>query len=113
VHNAASSASQVIKSEPYFEKGGLMSATLTVHNMPTELHSWLQGQASSNHRSIDSEVIELLDAIRNKQSTKPKISADRLMQIAAQCAAAPDLDTRSPEAMIGYDDSGLLDNHGC
>lgn len=34
------------------------------------------------------------------------------MEIAAQCALAPDLDTRSPEAMIAYDDAGLPGNHG-
>jgi plasmid stability protein len=84
-----------------------MSATLTVHNVPSELHSWLLTQATDNHRSIDSEVIGLLDAIRANKLAKPKISAARLMEIAAQCAAAPDLDTRSPEAMIGYDASGL------
>jgi antitoxin VapB len=84
-----------------------MSTTLTVHNIPAELHSWLLTQAASNHRSIDNEVIVLLDTIRTNKPAKPKISAARLMEIAAQCAAAPDLDTRSPEAIIGYDDAGL------
>jgi plasmid stability protein len=85
-----------------------MSETLTVHNVPAELHSWLLAQAMANHRSIDNEVIILLDEARRNQSAKPKISPERLMEIAAQCASAPDLDIRSPEAMIGYDDSGLF-----
>jgi plasmid stability protein len=84
-----------------------MSTTLTVHNIPAELHSWLLTQAASNHRSIANEVIVLLDAIRTNKPAKPKISAARLMEIAAQCASALDLDTRGPEAMIGYDETGL------
>jgi antitoxin VapB len=33
--------------------------------------------------------------------------ADRLDEIALRCAALPDLDTRTPEEIIGYDEDGL------
>lgn len=85
-----------------------MTATLTVRNIPDRLHVWLKEQASCNHRSVNNEVIAVLEAMRNNQPTKPRISADRIMEIAAQCASAPDLDTRSAEEIIGYDESGLV-----
>lgn len=33
--------------------------------------------------------------------------ADRLMDIGRHCAALPDLDTRSADEIIGYDDTGM------
>jgi len=32
---------------------------------------------------------------------------EEIMEIAAHCAALPDLDTRSPEEILGYDEHGL------
>ncbi|MFI4973265.1 MAG: type II toxin-antitoxin system VapB family antitoxin [Caulobacterales bacterium] len=32
---------------------------------------------------------------------------DELLEIAAHCAALPDLDTRSPDEIMGYDEHGL------
>ena len=33
--------------------------------------------------------------------------ADRLMQIGARCAALPDHDTRHPDEIVGYDETGM------
>jgi antitoxin VapB len=33
--------------------------------------------------------------------------ADRLLEIGAHCAALPDRDTRTPEAIVGYDETGM------
>lgn len=33
--------------------------------------------------------------------------AERLMEIGRHCAALPDLDTRSPDEIIGYDEIGV------
>ena len=33
--------------------------------------------------------------------------ADRLMEIGRHCAALPDLDPRSPDEIIGYDETGM------
>jgi antitoxin VapB len=33
--------------------------------------------------------------------------AERLLEIARHCAALPDLDTRSPDEIIGYDEHGV------
>ena len=37
---------------------------------------------------------------------KPKL-ADELRAISDRCAALPDLDTRTPEEIIGYDEHGI------
>ena len=37
----------------------------------------------------------------------PQSLADRLMEIGRHCAALPDIDTRSPDEIVGYDDSGM------
>lgn len=37
----------------------------------------------------------------------PTRLADRLMGIGRHCAALPDVDTRSPDEIIGYDENGL------
>ena len=33
--------------------------------------------------------------------------ADRLMEIGRHCAALPDIDTRSADEIVGYDESGM------
>ena len=33
--------------------------------------------------------------------------ADRLMEIGKHCAALPDIDTRSPDEIVGYDETGM------
>jgi len=33
--------------------------------------------------------------------------ADRLLEIGEHCAALPDRDTRSPDEIVGYDDTGM------
>lgn len=38
---------------------------------------------------------------------RPVRLADRLEQLGRECAALPDLDTRSPDEIVGYDDAGM------
>jgi antitoxin VapB len=33
--------------------------------------------------------------------------ADRLMEIGRHCAALPDFDTRTPDEIVGYDETGM------
>ncbi len=86
-----------------------MTASLTVPDIPASLHAWLQEQAAVNHRSVGREVIFLLDTIRLGQPANTGISVARLLEIGAQCANAPDLDTRSVDELMPYDAAGLPD----
>jgi antitoxin VapB len=50
-------------------------------------------------------VEERLARVRRDRGGRD-LAAD-LLSIGAHCAALPDLDTRSPEEILGYDDDGL------
>jgi len=38
---------------------------------------------------------------------QPARLADRLLEIGAHCAALPDVDTRSADEIVGYDETGM------
>ena len=41
-------------------------ATMTVREVPDELHSWLKQQAEMHHRSVNKEVIAKLENLMGK-----------------------------------------------
>lgn len=60
-------------------------------------------------RSITDAVIESLreSLARERGRTRPRSLKDDLREIGRRCAALPDLDTRSADEIIGYDDIGV------
>jgi len=62
--------------------------------------------ASATGRSMTETI---LDALLRRQSEESKLAVRKkalFRSIAATCAAAPDLDTRTPEEILGYDEAG-------
>jgi antitoxin VapB len=59
--------------------------------------------------SITDVVIESLreSLARKRARTKPRSLKEQLREIGRRCAALPDLDRRSPEEIIGYDEIGV------
>lgn len=55
--------------------------------------------------AVTKAVRERLERVRPKR--RGKSLADRLDAIARRCAAAPELDPRSADEIIGYDEHGL------
>ena len=51
-------------------------------------------------------LAERLDRERLRRGGAVRL-ADRLLEIGAHCAALPDQDTRSPDEIIGYDETGM------
>jgi antitoxin VapB len=51
-------------------------------------------------------LAEKLERERLKQGKRERL-AERLMEIGAHCAALPDIDPRSPDELVGYDENGL------
>ncbi|MFP4031589.1 MAG: type II toxin-antitoxin system VapB family antitoxin [Desulfococcaceae bacterium] len=51
---------------------------------------------------------ERIGRIRKSRDTSEELLAD-IMEISERCAALPDLDTRSPDEIIGYNSGGFLD----
>lgn len=51
---------------------------------------------------------EALDRQFQKLQSDARGLKARLQAIAAECAAAPDLDTRKPDDILGYDENGAF-----
>lgn len=82
--------------------------TLTLRDLPEDLHTWLKREASTHDRSVDQEVIALLEVIRTHSTEpQPKVTAEELLAIGRRCAALPVLDHRSEEEILGYDEHGI------
>jgi antitoxin VapB len=66
--------------------------------------------AAETGESLTEAVIhsleERLERLKGRQSA-PDLAAT-LMSISRRCSALPDLDTRSPEQILGYDDKGAF-----
>jgi len=86
-------------------------ATMTVREVPEELYSWLKQQAEVHHRSMNKEVIALLEKLSGKPEEIAEMTADErfaaMMEISRRCAALPELDPRSADEIVGYDESGI------
>ena len=84
-------------------------ATLTLRDVPDELHEWLKRQAEVHHRSVNKEIIALLETLRGQPRAvwSAEERYQRLMEISRSNAELPILDTRSDEKILGYDESGV------
>jgi antitoxin VapB len=56
--------------------------------------------------AIRKALAERLERERLRRG-QPARLADRLMEIGRHCAALPDVDTRSPDEIVGYDEAGM------
>ena len=56
--------------------------------------------------AVRKALAERLERERLRRGAAVRL-ADRLEQLGKECAALPDLDPRSPEEIIGYDDTGM------
>jgi antitoxin VapB len=83
---------------------------LTLRDVPEDLQRWIKNQASAHHRSVNKEVIALLDELRTGGGTpRQRPAPEHILALGKRCAALPELDARSAEAILGYDDNGLPD----
>lgn len=82
--------------------------TLTLRDLPKDLHAWLKRQASAHRRSVNQEVIAVLDAVRGVTPEQgAALRPEELLEIGRRCAALPELDPRSAEEILGYDEHGI------
>lgn len=57
-------------------------------------------------RAVRISLTERLERERLRQG-KPKNLAEELIALGRECAALPDFDTRTPEEICGYDETGM------
>ena len=83
---------------------------VTLRDVPTELHAWLKQRAASHHRSVNKEVIALLEDVRDGADTPARrANAEEIMAIARRASALPLRDRRSEDEILGYGRDGLPD----
>lgn len=56
--------------------------------------------------AVRTALAERLERERLRRG-KPARLSERLLEIGAHCAALPDFDTRSPDEIVGYDETGM------
>lgn len=79
-------------------------STLTLHDVPDELHVWLKQQADIHHRSVNKEAIVVLENARKLPLSPPakspppaKPGVAEILAIGREYAALPVLDDRSAD----------------
>lgn len=83
---------------------------VTLRDVPTDLHAWLKQRAASHHRSVNKEVIALLENVRGGAGPKARrTTATEIMEIARRASALPLRDRRSDDEILGYGADGLPD----
>jgi len=58
-------------------------------------------------QAVHIAILERLRRVRTRRIIQTRSLADTLDEIALRCAALPDVDIRSPDDIIGYDEHGL------
>ena len=83
-------------------------ATMTIREVPDELHSLLKQQAEVHHRSVNKEVIAVLENVRTQNAaSKTRLTVEEIMAIAQRFSSLPALDERTDDEIIGYDENGI------
>jgi plasmid stability protein len=86
-------------------------AALTIRDVPETLRAWLKRQAQEHRRSVNQEVIALLEGLHGGDSApvsqNPEDKVAAIMAISRRCAALLVQDRRSEDEILGYDQNGV------
>lgn len=83
---------------------------VTLRDVPADLHAWLKQRAASHHRSVNKEVIALLEDVRGGAGPAARrANAEEIMEIARRASTLPLRDRRSEDEILGYGSDGLPD----
>lgn len=84
-----------------------MSADMLIKQMPDDLKAWLASEARRHHRSMNKEAVAVLEAARAQRAVPTRAAAEGVDALLARFRALPDLDRRTADEILGYDDTGL------
>lgn len=62
--------------EPEWSQNGAMPVTLSVKNVPSALADRLRKRAASNHRSLQGELLAILE-----EAARPRLTVDEVAEI--------------------------------
>ena len=93
----------------HFDVTGKPMPTLTLRDVPADLHQWLKEQAVAHRRSLNQEVILQLDTLRSLPASRPDadLRLARIRAIATRTARLPVLDERTEAEILGLGADGL------
>ena len=81
---------------------------VTLRDVPTDLHSWIKQRAVSRHRSVNKEVIALLEEVRgDAASPASRATPEDIMEISRRAAALTVRDQRGEDEILGYGNNGM------
>lgn len=84
-----------------------MLANMLIKQMPSDLKAWIADEARRHHRSMNKEVVALLESVRVQRAGAPRAAPADVQALLARFRALPDLDRRTADEILGYDDTGL------
>ena len=88
-------------------------AAMTLREMPEDLQEFLRADAAANHRSMNKQVIVVLDEYRARRLAEQtrKLTVDEKLaavrQIQAEIKREIVHDPRTDDEILGYDEFGL------
>ncbi|WP_139266678.1 hypothetical protein [Cylindrospermopsis raciborskii] len=89
-----------------------MMITFTLEGVSTDLYNWVKRQAEAHHHSINDELISFLENCRDNTENSLELTSDdrfaAIMNISRRCRTLPQLDSRSPDEIVGYDANGTV-----
>ncbi len=84
-----------------------MPTDMLIKQMPDELKAWIAEEARRHHRSMNKEAVALLESARAQRAGPTRAAAGDIDALLKRFRALPDLDRRSADEILGYDDIGL------
>ena len=84
-----------------------MPANMLIKQIPDELKTWIADEARRHHRSMNKEALALLETARAQRAGRPHADAGDIDALLARFRALRDLDRRTDDEILGYDDNGL------
>jgi antitoxin VapB len=84
-----------------------MPANMLIKQMPDELKAWIADEARRHHRSMNKEALALLETARAQRAGRPRAGTGDIGALQARFRGLPDLDRRTADEILGYDDNGL------
>ena len=81
---------------------------LTLRDVPLGLHTWLREQARRHQRSLNKEIVALLEEARDRGGSGPaRASAEVILENGRRAAALPVRDRSTEDEILGYGKDGL------
>lgn len=82
-----------------------MANNMSLRDIPDPLLAWLKEQAQRHHRSVNREVIALLEAARlgEVRASRGTVTLDELLAFRREVASLPTLSKASDEEILGID----------